>query len=209
MDNEIFRNYKPRLSDEEIIEIDGKPRFYRRNDIVLFNSYKKNDTGIMSNFYSNCGIKYDGREFHSSEQLMFYRNIMKWGEGFVGKDDIINLIMDCKCGRDVKNNYKIKKFRKKVEEKKREVLGLKGAYLESWKNLYFCIKKKYEYCKEFRDVLEKYKNKIYVEDSFWGDNFAGCMYENGWYKGINACGRVMRAVYNEGIEGKGNRLEEV
>ena len=208
MANENFRNYKPQLKDEEIIEIDGEPRFYRRKDIVLYNSYKKDDTHIMSNFYSNCGIKYDSRVFHSAEQLLFYRNVMKWGDGFVEKDDVINEIMNCKCGKDVKNNYKIKKFSKKIGKKKREILGLKGAFLDGWKNCYFCMKKKYEFCQEFREVLEKYKDKIIVEDSFWGDNFAGCLYVNGWYKGINACGRAMMAVREEGREGKGNRLGE-
>ena len=208
MANTIFRHYEPRLSDEDIAVIDGKPQLYRRKDIVLYNSYKKDDTHIMSNFYSNCGIEYDGKVFHSAEQLLFYRDAVKWGDGFVEKDDIINEILNCKCGRDVKNNYKIKKFDKKIDKRKLEVLGFKGAYLDGWKNCYFCIKKKYEFCKEFREVLEKYKDKIIVEDSFWGDNFAGCLYTDGWYKGVNAVGRAMMAVRDEGIEGKGNRLGE-
>ena len=48
-------------------------------------------------------------------------------------------------------------------------------------------------------VLEKYKDKVYCENSFWGDIFNGVVFDEsiGKYRGVNALGRVMKRVYLE------------
>lgn len=204
----VFKNAKPRLTDEDfrLLGVGFEPKFYKRSDIVLYNSYKKDDTEIMSNFHSPCNIEYDNRLFNSSEQLLFYINAVKWGKGFGEQQEVIEEIMKAGCGKAVKTNRKIRKFWDKIHEQKREELGRRGAAIDKWKNQYEIMKLKYKYCPEFRAVLEKYKDKIIVEDSFWGDNFAGCLYDKELrlYKGLNACGRAMKRVYNERNEIMGN-----
>ena len=206
----IFENAKPRFSDEDFINMGFQPRTYRRNDVVLFNSYKKNGCEIMSNFYP-CKIEYEGKIFNSSEQLLFYKDALLWGNVFVEQFDVLQEILNCDCGRDVKNNYKVKRFDKKIDQRKLDCLGLRGAMLDGWKNLYECIKLKYRDCKEFRDILRKYDGKVYMEDSFWGDNFAGCLWDSSlqMYKGLNACGRAMLRVYKEGLEEEKNKVEDM
>ena len=206
----LFENAKPRFSDEVFRMVGFEPKLYRRNDIVLYNSYKKDGTGIMSNFYS-CEIEYEGKIFNSAEQLLFYKDAALWGDCFVEQFEILREIMNCKCGRDVKNNYKIKKFDKKIDERKESVLGKRGALIDGWKNCYECMKLKYRDCPEFREILKKYDGKIIVEDSFWGDNFAGCLWDDSlkMYKGINACGRAMMRVRREGLEEENNLVNEM
>ena len=58
---------------------------------------------------------------------------------------------------------------------------------------------KYKYCEEFRNVLDKYKDKVWCENSDWGDCFSGVLWDEtiGKYRGINCVGRAMRLVYCE------------
>ncbi len=204
----LFENVRPRLSDEDFVEVGFMPQYYKRKDIVLYNSYKKDGTGVMSNFYP-CEIEYEGKIFNSAEQLLYYKDAANWGDCYVEQFDILNEIMSCDCGRDVKNNYKVRRFDKKIDERKEFVLGKRGALIDGWKNCYECMKLKYRDCPEFREVLKKYDGKIIVEDSFWGDNFAGCLWDNDlkMYKGINACGRAMMRVRMEGLEEE-NKMEK-
>ena len=61
---------------------------------------------------------------------------------------------------------------------------------------------KYKYCEEFRKVLDKYSDKFIVEDSHWGDYFAGALLDetSGKYRGCNVFGRViMRVRYEKDI----------
>lgn len=206
----IFENVSPQFTDEDFMKMGFEPRLYKRKDVVLFNSYKKDGCEIMSNFYP-CEIEYEGKIFNSSEQLLFYKDASAWGCDFVEQFDILNEIRACSCGREVKNNYKIRKFDKKIDEKKLSYLGLRGAMLDGWKNLYECIKLKYRDCKEFREILKKYDGKVYMEDSFWGDNFAGCLWDDElkMYKGLNACGRAMLRVYKEGLENEKSMVKEM
>ena len=91
--------------------------FYDKNDVILFNSRLLNkgnkdeverEKGIMSNLYSgDFKIPYDGKEFHSSEQLLFYLNIIRWAKIVGYSDDEISkridYLMSCKNGFEVKN----------------------------------------------------------------------------------------------------------
>ena len=64
-----------------------------------------------------------------------------------------------------------------------------------------------KYCEEYRNVLEKYKDKYLVEDSHWGDYFAGALLDerSGKYRGVNCCGRVIMRVRNEKDEIMGEK----
>jgi hypothetical protein len=107
--------------------------------------------------------------------------------------------MHLEHGTQVKCNPRTKYFFENIQSWKKREFGLVKANFINWKELYFVIKLKYKYCKEFREILEKYKYKVYCEDSFWGDNFYGVVFDNelGKYRGVNALGRVMKRVYLE------------
>ena len=90
---------------------------YDKSDVILFSSKLLNksnkdeverEKGILSNLYTgDFKIPYDGKEFHSSEQLLFYLNIIRWAK-VVGFDDReicnrIDYLMSCKNGFIVKN----------------------------------------------------------------------------------------------------------
>lgn len=192
-------------------------REYNKEDIVLFNSYRLNrwdesekEIGIMSNLYSGCKIPYDGHIFHSSEQILFYRKFKNWGKYLEDDDkvnEVINIILKCECGKDVKNNSLVKEYDKLIDKKRSEELGYENSMIEAWKNSYFCNRLKYNYCEEFRNVLEKYKDKYLVEDSHWGDYFAGALLDerSGKYRGVNCCGRVIMRVRNEKDEIMGEK----
>ena len=183
---------------------------YSKDEIVLFNSrYLKSDNevdrekGIMSNLYSNnYEITFHNNKFNSAEQLLYYINFLKYGEKVADVPTLVtkfDLLFHCKNGLQVKNTPRVKYFFEKIESWKKKNLGFENCLFDSWKNLYLIVRYKYKYCKEFREILEKYKDKVYCEDSNWGDNFCGVVWDDelGKYRGINALGRVMKRVYFE------------
>lgn len=184
-------------------------KIYNKEDIVLFNSYQlksedkeEREKGIMSNLYSALDIPYSTCHFNSAEQLLFFINFVKWGEKVENVPSLvsrISFLMNLKNGQQVKCNPRTHWVLSKIEGWTKKNLGLEQAYFDDWRNLYFIIKMKYKYCEEFRKVLEKYKDKIYCEDSFWGDNFNGVVWDETIqkYRGVNALGRVMKRVYLE------------
>ena len=190
--------------------------FYDKNDVILFNSRllnKRNtdeverEKGIMSNLYTgDFKIPYDGKEFHSSEQLLFYLNIIRWAKivGFDDKEisDRIDYLMSCKNGLIVKNTPRSMYFYESVVNKKKKLIGSVNAAIDDWKNQYFILGLKYKYCAEFRNVLEKYSDKVWCENSDKDTckfSFAGVIWDEELqkYRGCNVVARAMRRVYNE------------
>lgn len=195
-------------------EFEKYEMFYEPQDVILFNSrlLKRSVTdeierekGIMSNLY-DCNIPFDGIIFNSTEQLLYYIYWKKWGNivGF-DKEEVnsrIKYILSLKKGSAVKNQPYSSYGFSKIYNAVKKHLGKKDSYFEDWKVIYFMIRLKYKYCEEFRNVLEKYKDKILCEDSDWNtsvDNFNGVYYDEelGKYRGVNALGRVMKMVYLE------------
>lgn len=181
-------------------------KIYDWNDIVLYNSYYQDDKEIelqkkwiMSNFYSPCNIEYKGMIFNSSEQLYFYRRISEWGKEYQETSSVLEEIMKCENGKQVKKNEDVRKLSDKIDRHLEKEIGEEKHAINDWKLMYECIRLKYKYCKEFREVLERFKDKILVEDSMWGDNWAGALWDKkiGKYRGANVCGRAMMRVYKE------------
>lgn len=182
---------------------------YSKDDIVLFNSRclksdneVEKEKGIMSNLYGGLQIPFEGNNFNSAEQLLYFLNFVKYGEEVSDVPTLVTKIdqlFQCKNGLQVKNTPRVKYFFEKIESWKKKNLGFENCLFDSWKNLYLIVRYKYKYCKEFRDILEKYKDKIYCEDSNWGDNFCGVVWDDelGKYRGINALGRAMKRIYLE------------
>ena len=189
---------------------------YDKNDVILFRGNLRNksvtdeverEKGIMSNLYTaDFRIPYDGKEFHSSEQLLFYLNITRWAK-LVGISDEeikwrIDYLMSCKNGMQVKNTPQSMFFYEQVVGKKKKLLGFEKAAIDGWKNQYFILGMKYKYCEEFRNVLEKYRDKYWCEFSEKDNckfSFAGVIWDNDLqkYRGCNVVARAMRRVYNE------------
>lgn len=204
-----------RKGEVEIIK-EKYEMLYDKDDVILFNSRLLNkgnkdeverEKGIMSNLYTgNFKIPYDGKEFHSSEQLLFYLNIIRWAKIVGISDEEIafrtDYLMKCKNGFEVKNAKPSMIFYENVVNKKRKLIGVENAAIDGWKNQYFILRLKYKYCEEFRNVLEKYKNKVWCENSDKDTckfSFAGVIWDESLqkYRGCNVVARAMRRVYNE------------
>lgn len=204
-----------RKCDVEMIK-EKYEMLYDKDDVILFNSRLLNkgnkdeverEKGIMSNLYTgNFKIPYDGKEFHSSEQLLFYLNIIRWAKILGISDEEIafrtDYLMKCKNGFEVKNAKPSMIFYENVVNKKRKLIGVENAAIDGWKNQYFILRLKYKYCEEFRNVLEKYKNKVWCENSDKDTckfSFAGVIWDESLqkYRGCNVVARAMRRVHNE------------
>jgi len=191
-------------SIKDLGELSKYENIYEWKDIVLYNSYclldedeEERQKGIMSNFYSPCNIVYKGKTFCSSEQLYFYRIITEWGSYLEDSKSVSEELLKCTDGRQVKNNKQVKALSDKIEKKMIKDLGKEKYMLMDWKLMYDCLCYKYRYCKEFRDVLEKFKDKTIVEDCIWGDNWAGGVWDKkiGKYRGANVVGKAIMLVY--------------
>ena len=138
---------------EKVCNILTEDMFYDKNNVILFNSRLLNkgnkdeierEKGIMSNLYTgDFKIPYDGKEFHSSEQLLFYLNIIRWAK-IVGYDDAeikkrIDYLMSCKNGFEVKNTPQSMYFYESVVNKKKKLIGSVNAAIDDWKNQYFIL----------------------------------------------------------------------
>lgn len=203
-----------RVTQKDILE--KYELLYDKNDVILFRGNLRNksvtdeverEKGIMSNLYTaDFRIPYDGKEFHSSEQLLFYLNITRWAK-LVGISDEeikwrIDYLMSCKNGMQVKNTPQSMFFYEQVVGKKKKLLGFEKAAIDGWKNQYFILGMKYKYCEEFRNVLEKYRDKYWCEFSEKYNckfSFAGVIWDEELqkYRGCNVVARAMRRVYNE------------
>lgn len=161
---------------------------YSKKDSILFNSYCKNGNVVLSNHYDKCKIDYDGRIFHSSEQLFFWILLE-------GNDEAREKVMACPTAKEClkKGRYYLKKkgWDKDSEEVQRaELNALRTA-----------IGEKMRCCKEFRDLVLSSGNKKIVEYSWWAKEADyGCVdvderykydWYNGYVRGQNVCGRLI------------------
>ena len=159
---------------------------YEKKDSILFNSYSRTETKVLSNLYP-CEIKYINMTFNSSEQLYFWLML----DGFhLDRDDLMHAA----------NAKEAKRIGGKV---------LKGMGWsedsEYWQRrsveaLRIAIGRKMECCSEFRDLVLNSGDKKIVEYAWWGDSLFGCVDVDAnnkydWYKGAvvgrNVCGRLI------------------
>lgn len=168
---------------------------YEKDKVILFNSYSRIGTEVLSNLHI-CRLEYDGKIFNSSEQLFYWLRLF----GYVEYQEEL---LRCETPKNVKK--KGSEYMKKlgvVEDLERDVQLLRLA-----------IRVKYNYCEEFRKFLDNHPNIPIVEYAWWGDTTFGCVDEdsmlkydwlNGFVKGKNVCGRIIKGVRDEvkDIEGK-------
>lgn len=161
---------------------------YSKRESVLFNSYSKIGTEVLSNHHL-CRLEHCGRIFHSSEQLFFWLRLTAYPE-------YQEQLLQCNTPKEVKRLGErfIKKF-SIPDNIEREVKLLRQA-----------IRVKYNCCIEFREFLLSHPNVPFVEYAWWGDTIYGCVdidkglkydWVHGYLKGKNICGRIIRGVRDE------------
>ena len=161
-------------------------KMYEKKDSILFNSYSKLNTKVLSNMYP-CEIWYEGIRFHSSEQLYFWLLL----DGYpLGRE----LVMGAKDAKEAKKigGKMLKGWGWSSKDESRQKASVQA--------LRTAIGAKMAWCSEFRDVVLNSGDKKIVEYAWWGDKTFGCVdvdMENkgNWYKGAvmgqNVCGRLI------------------
>lgn len=161
---------------------------YEKSVVILFNSYSKTETEVLSNLHL-CRLTYDGQVFNSSEQLFFWLRL-------TGYPEYQEKLMQCDTPKKTK----------KMGERFMKKLGIVDDIYRDVQLLRLAIRVKYNCCKEFRSFLERHPNNFYVEYAWWGDDEYGCVDEDGrlkydWNQGIvrgkNVCGRIIKGIQNE------------
>ena len=147
---------------------------YEKSGVILFNSYSKTETEVLSNLHL-CRLTYDGQVFNSSEQLFFWLRL-------TGYPEYQEKLMQCDTPKEVK----------RIGDKVMKKLGISNDIVRDVQLLRLAIRVKYNCCEEFKSFLDRHPNNFYVEDS-------GLKYDwtQGSVIGKNVCGRIIRGIQNE------------
>lgn len=161
---------------------------YDKSGVILFNSYSKTETEVLSNLHL-CRLTYDGQVFNSSEQLFFWLRL-------TGYPEHQEALLQCPTPKETK----------KLGDRFMKKLGIADDIYRDVQLLRLAIRVKYNCCKEFKAFLDNHPNDYIVEYAWWGDNEYGCVDEErrlkcDWGQGIvrgkNVCGRIIRGVRDE------------
>ena len=173
---------------------------YKKSDVILFNSYSKSDSVVLSNHYP-CSLKYDNEYFESAEQLFFMMRLS-------GHTEVQEQILKCKDAKEVKKVGGAALKRLKIKETPEKLVA----------QLRFCIRLKFNQCDEFRQFLCEHQGKQIVEYSTWGDDTWGAVdvdpfnkwsWYKGYVKGQNICGRLIQETRKEGVTPDGDGYIEL
>ena len=161
---------------------------YDKSQSVLFNSYSRIGTEVLSNLHI-CRMEYEGKVFHSSEQLFYWLRLY-------GYPEYQECLMQCATPKESKR--KGERFMKK--------LGIANDIRRDVQLLRLAIRVKYNCCEAFKNFLDGHPNIPIVEYAWWGDSEYGCVDIDGalkynWHQGLiqgqNVCGRIIRGVRDE------------
>ena len=145
-------------------------RVYDKKDIILFNSHSEK-YGILSNFHqSSVPMPWMGHTFNSAEAMLFYayfHDFIKEPKYAEKREKALDFILKSEYGGDVKNNDIVKELHKVVKETAIRDLGSEGWDLTDWEIACRIVKVKYEYCPEFRELVDANKDKFFCEDCNW------------------------------------------
>lgn len=148
-------------------------RVYNEKDILLFNSRSKGDVKILSNFWG-CSVPllWRGLEFTSVEAIIIWSYIednCNTPQFQSKKKEVLRSILNSKDGREVKKNIEAYKLYHQVRDLKIAEIGEEKWDLYDWGISSEAIKLKYDYCPEFRKVVDANKDKYFCENSYWKD----------------------------------------
>ena len=176
-------------------------RVYDEKDIILFNSRSKAPLNILSNFWhSSVPLPWRGLYFHCVESIIIYSYIsdnLNIPEIKKQKEKVLNILLECKDGKEVKKNSEIQTLYRYTKELARAQKGEENYALYSWKIACDAISVKYQFCPEFKELVNEIgKNKYFVENSYWRQvPFAGALKVTddksqyyGNYIGVNSTG---------------------
>lgn len=161
---------------------------YEKSKCILFNSYCRSATKVLSNLHV-CDLEFEGIKFHSSEQLFFWLRL--WGYQIEQSE-----ILRCTTPKEVK----------KRGAELMKTLGVNAVLERDVPLLRLAIRVKYNCCKEFRDFLFSHPTQPIVEYAWWGDTTFGCVdkdenlkydWDKGYVIGKNVCGRIIMGVRKE------------
>lgn len=173
---------------------------YEKSGVILFNSYSKIGTEVLSNLHL-CRMEYEGKVFNSSEQLFYWLRLSGYAEY---QEELLR----CKTPKEVK--------KKGTEYMKR--LGIVDDIERDVQLLRLAIRVKYNCCVEFKKFLDNHPNTSFVEYAWWGDTTYGCIDEDSrlkydWSKGAvrgkNICGRIIKGVRDEAKDAEGKAIIEI
>lgn len=161
---------------------------YEKSGVILFNSYSKIGTEVLSNLHL-FRMEYEGKVFHSSEQLFYWLRL-------TGYPEHQEALLQCATPKETK----------RMGERFMKKLGIADDIYRDVQLLRLAIRVKYNCCREFKAFLDNHPNDYIVEYAWWGDNEYGCVDEErnlkfDWKQGIvrgkNVCGRIISGVRNE------------
>lgn len=146
-------------------------RVYDEKESLLFNSRSRGESKILSNFHpSSVPLPWRGKYFTSVEAMIFYTYIeenCKDPELESKKLEVLELILNSKHGREVKEINRQSRLYSKVRKATVEQIGEDNWDLYAWHVACDAVKVKYEYCPEFRRFVDANKDKSFIENSFW------------------------------------------
>ena len=161
---------------------------YEKSGVILFNSYSKIGTEVLSNLHL-CRMQYEGKVFHSSEQLFYWLRL-------TGYPEHQEALLQCSTPKETK----------RMGERFMKKLGLADDIYRDVQLLRLAIRVKYNCCREFKVFLDNHPNDYIVEYAWWGDTTYGCVDEDerlkynwtiGIVRGKNVCGRIIKGVRDE------------
>lgn len=146
-------------------------RVYDEKESLLFNSRSRGESKILSNFHpSSVPLPWRGKYFTSVEAMIFYTYIeenCKDSKLESKKQEVLELILNSKHGREVKEINRQSRLYSKVRKATVEQIGEDNWDLYAWHVACDAVKVKYEYCPEFRRFVDANKDKSFIENSFW------------------------------------------
>ena len=167
---------------------------YEKSGVILFNSYSKIGTEVLSNHHL-CRMEYEGKVFHSSEQLFYWLRL-------TGYPEHQEALLQCPTPKETK----------KLGDRFMKKLGIADDIYRDVQLLRLAIRVKYNCCREFKAFLDNHPDILIVEYAWWGDDEYGCIDEKSslkydWTQGCvigkNVCGRIIRGVRDESKDENG------
>ena len=104
---------------------------YEKSGVILFNSYSKIGTEVLSNLHL-CRMQYEGKVFHSSEQLFYWLRL-------TGYPEHQEALLQCSTPKETK----------RMGERFMKKLGLADDIYRDVQLLRLAIRVKYNCCREF------------------------------------------------------------
>lgn len=144
--------------------------------------------GIFSNFY-NCEMTYNGKLFHSSEQLFMYLKALHFEDYEIADEILYNAFTP----KEAKNlGRKVSNFNNEEWENVRESIMMEA------------LRCKFDCNPELKKLLLRHKDQIFVEaspyDKIWGvglTEYDSRILDEEKWEGLNLLGKCLNKIVSE------------